>query len=53
MGRDQIEEVDEDQTTETLNVMLKNKGLTLQVSSTGELGRVPLHGIFLLTREVE
>lgn len=29
MGRDQVGEVDEDQNMEALNVMQKNKGLTL------------------------
>lgn len=46
-------EVDEDQNVEALNILLKNRILILYVSSSGERGRVPSHGIVLLTREVE
>lgn len=53
MRRDKIGEVGKDQTLGALKVTLKILGSTLQVPSTSsELGSLPFHGAYLLTREV-
>lgn len=53
MKNDHIREVGKDRTSEAWGGLLKSMGLSLQVTTSGELGRVPYHGILALTKEVE